>query len=312
MAPTTQQAWIVKKKGVPKDALVFETEHPVKKPGRERALNPAGHKLMLFPNFLVKRPNHEDPNDSDFKQGEEVFGCIPIRRRLQQYACVPAANLVHKPDNVKFTEAAGFALAGETAWQAMFDCGHFEAGQTVFINGGSSAPKGARIVASASGKNEEFVRSLGADEFIDYTKRPLHEYLSENPPSPKFHLILDAVGLLDPTLFTCSPAYLAPGGTFVTVGTLLQGLHPFILGVKTLFAMIWSAWLGGVPRRHKTVYVQNNPTDLKQLQLLVKEGKLKSVVDSVYEFNDVHGAYERIMTSRARGKVVVKVDPSTT
>ncbi len=133
---------------------------------------------------------------------------------LQQYACVPAANLVHKPDNVKFTEAAGFALAGETAWQAMFDCGHFEVGQTVFINGGSSAvgayaiqfakAKGvARIVASASGKNEEFVRSLGADEFIDYTKRPLHEYLSENPPSPKFHLILDA------GVYSCLPCLLS-------------------------------------------------------------------------------------------------------
>ncbi len=125
MAPTTQQAWIVKKKGVPKDALVFETEHPVKKPGKGEvlvkvqavALNPAyvvvslhtrclligrfscsGHKLMLFPNFLVKRPfvaeydlagTIEDPNDSDFKQGEEVFGCIPISTRISPHTGSP-------------------------------------------------------------------------------------------------------------------------------------------------------------------------------------------------------------------------------
>ncbi len=60
------------------------------------------------------------------------------------------------------------------------------------------------------------------------------------------------------------------------------------------------------------VFVNHKPTDLKQIQLLVKEGKFKPIVDSVYEFKDVHTAYERIMTSRARGKVVVKVDPSTT
>ncbi len=132
---------------------------------------------------------------------------------------MPAANLVYKPGSVKFTEAAGFSLAGETAWQAIFDCGHFEAGQTVFINGGSSAvgayaiqiakAKGAaRVVASASGKNEDFVRSLGADEFVDYTKRPLHEHFLENPPSPKFHLIFDAGMPLCLSFLLCANASL--------------------------------------------------------------------------------------------------------
>ena len=53
--------------------------------------------------------------------------------------------------------------------------------------------KGAsRIVVTASGKNEEYVRSLGADEFIDYTKQPVHEYLVQNPPSTKFDVMFDA------------------------------------------------------------------------------------------------------------------------
>jgi len=85
--------------------------------------------------------------------------------------------------------------------------------QTVLINGGSSATgafaiqiakyKGARVVATASGKNEQFVRNLGADEFIDYTTQgPLHEYLVQHIPDSKYHVIFDAVGLTDPSLFT--------------------------------------------------------------------------------------------------------------
>ena len=129
---------------------------------------------------------------------------------LQQYARLPANHLVLRPKNISAVEAAGLSLAGQTAWQALHDCAQFEAGQSVFINGGSSSigayaiqivkAKGAtRVVATASGKNEEFVRNLGADEFIDYTKQPLHEYLLKNPPSTKFDVIFDAG-----TSFVCS------------------------------------------------------------------------------------------------------------
>lgn len=193
----------------------------------------------MLPNFIAKRPLPaeydlagviEDPNGSSFNKGDEVFGIIPVRKSpwhhppqakliinvlshlalswktregaLQQYAKVPAKNLVIRPNNITPTEASGIALAGETAWQSLFNVGKLEAGQTVFINGGSSSvgafaiqiakANGAKVVASASGKNEEYVRRLGADEFVDYTKEPLHEYLEKNPPSTKYHLFLDA------------------------------------------------------------------------------------------------------------------------
>lgn len=121
---------------------------------------------------------------------------------LQQYAKLPASHLVLRPSDITPTEASGIALAGETAWQALFNVGKLEAGQTVFINGGSSTvgafaiqfakAKGATVITSASSKNEAFVRGLGADEFFDYTKEPLYEYLEKNPPSTKYHLFLDA------------------------------------------------------------------------------------------------------------------------
>ncbi|KAK0494655.1 hypothetical protein EDD18DRAFT_1310370 [Armillaria luteobubalina] len=314
----TQQAWIIDRKGEPKDALSFRIDWPV--PSKlakgevlvkvqAAALNPVGYKLMrALPNFIARRPIPaeydlagiiEDPNDSQFTKGDNVFGVIhtstSIKMRegaLQQYARVPANYLTRRPENITSVEVAGVTLAAATAWQALFRCAKFEAGQTVFINGGSSsvgafaiqiakAKGAARVVASASSQNEEFVKSLGADEFIDYTKQPLHEYLAQNPPSPKFHIILDAVALKDPSLFTHSPAYLAPGGTFC-----FNRLNLFC----------------------RTVMLAHDASALEGIRQLLEDGKIKPLVDSVYEFKDVLSAYERIMTSRATGKVVVRVD----
>jgi NADPH:quinone reductase-like Zn-dependent oxidoreductase len=92
---------------------------------------------------------------------------------LQQYLRVPADHITIRPSNVSAAEAS-ISLAALTAYQGLFDVGKLEAEQTVLINGGSSSvgafaiqlakAHGARVVATASGKNEDFVRSLGADE----------------------------------------------------------------------------------------------------------------------------------------------------
>lgn len=89
-----------------------------------------------------------------------------------------ASNLILRPPNVTATEAAGITLTAQTAYQALVEMARIEPGQAVFINGGSTAvgafaiqiakAKGCRVVASASGKNEEFVRGLGADEVRKY------------------------------------------------------------------------------------------------------------------------------------------------
>jgi NADPH:quinone reductase-like Zn-dependent oxidoreductase len=92
---------------------------------------------------------------------------------LAQYARVPSDYLAIRPPNVSSIEASGVALVGQTAYQTLIDAGKLEAGQTVLINGGSSAvgmlaiqiakAKGAIVYATASARNEEFVRRQGAD-----------------------------------------------------------------------------------------------------------------------------------------------------
>lgn len=104
---------------------------------------------------------------------------------------MPADHLALRPSNISPIEAAGITLVGQTAYEALIDIGKLEAGQTVLINGGSSAvgvlaiqiakAKGAKVVATASGKNEELVRGYGADE----VRAPIlsYRYTSNEPSS---------------------------------------------------------------------------------------------------------------------------------
>ena len=92
----------------------------------------------------------------------------------------------------------------------------------------AKAAGAARVGASASAKNEAYVRGLGADDFFDYTKAPLHEQLKAAEPAHQYDVFLEAVGTMDPTLFVESAPYLAPKGMFISVGPQGGGLGRFL------------------------------------------------------------------------------------
>ncbi|TFY82743.1 hypothetical protein EWM64_g1270 [Hericium alpestre] len=154
--------------------------------------------------------------------------------------------------------------------------------------------KGAKVTVAASGKKEDFVKGLGADEFIDYTKQDVASYLKKNPPSPKFHAIFDAYGLSDPSLYSKSEDYLAPGGLFTCVGPQPHGFT----GALHMGKLVWFM---SVKAEHE---------QLEQLAELIAQDKMKHIVDSVYAFEDVLQAYDKIMNGNPTGKVAVKVDPN--
>ncbi|KAI9063119.1 NAD-P-binding protein [Trametes sanguinea] len=343
--PATQKSWRVTGKGEPAKVLKLASDTPVPaklKKGevlvkvQAAALNPVGYKTMgLVPGFLLRRIQAAeydlagvvvDGNSTGLKEGDQVFGWIPVplslssgQGALQQYARLPAANLVIRPPTVTPTQAAGFCVAGLTAYQALEGIAHIKEGQSVFVNGGSTAvgafaiqlakARGAkRVGASASAKNEEFVRKQGADEFFDYTKSPLHEQLAAANPTPKYDVFFEAVGLLDPTLFLKSEAYLDRHGVFISVGPQGSGIGNYLH--FTWNVLLKPGFLGGVKRKWKLVSVKPVEKDLKDFAKLVEEGKIKPLVDSVYDFEDALKAYEKMMTKRATGKIVVKVDPA--
>lgn len=89
-------------------------------------------------------------------------------------------------------------------------------------------------------------------QFVDYTKAPLHIHLAANPPSTKYDVVFDAVGLADPSLYTHSPAYLAPGGIFISSGPLPKDMSASELWkvARTIKAITTPTWLGGTRRRY--------------------------------------------------------------
>ena len=145
--------------------------------------------MRLVPNSFFKRIAEQDfagevvdPNgDPRFKVGDQVFGTIPLPETLKtgqgalaQYAYTPAKSTTHRPEGISPNEASGIPIVALTAYSAVYRIGKLEAVQRIFINGGSTSvgmyavqfakSLGCMVYASASGKNEEFLKNLGVDE----------------------------------------------------------------------------------------------------------------------------------------------------
>jgi NADPH:quinone reductase-like Zn-dependent oxidoreductase len=147
--------------------------------------------MRVLPNFIAKRPY--DAAEIDLagtvvlsksalhSPGDKVYGYLDLGKQpqnkqgsLAEYTIADGAMLVKRPSGMSAVHCAGVPLTSLTAYMALFDIAGLEDGQTVFVNGGSSSvgayaiqmakAHGLKVWASASGKNEEFVRGLGADE----------------------------------------------------------------------------------------------------------------------------------------------------
>jgi NADPH:quinone reductase-like Zn-dependent oxidoreductase len=244
-------------------------------------------------------------NVTTFKVGDEVFG--GAHGALADYALVREKNadLVVKPEGVSFEDAASLLIAGGTALEALRDYGHIAAGQKVLINGASGGVGtyaiqlaktfGAEVTAVCSTRNVELVRSLGADHVIDYTKEDFTE------GKQQYDLIVDNVGNHD---FLDLRHAVTPTGTIVTVSgpktNNFLGPITRILKMKMLAPYI----------DQKLVFFVAD-VDAPDLQLfadLMREGKLKTVIDRRYSLEQAGEALDYIGTGRARGKVVITVN----
>ncbi|EXJ91887.1 hypothetical protein A1O3_00437 [Capronia epimyces CBS 606.96] len=262
---------------------------------------------------------------------DEVFGGLapPVMLKyggtLAEYIVVPDESVVRKPPNLSFEGAGGIASNAVTAYQFV-QVAALQQGSRVLITGASSGTgsivvQAARaavgndglVVGTCSAANEELVKSLGVHEVIDYTKHAvLHSHLAEKYSAKPFDAIIDIVGG-DWALYTQSPAYLKPDGIFVFGGNM-SIVHG---GASFLSVLAWAlsiriasrrpVILGGVPRKCLLHQGQINLESLGKAAGLIAEGKLKPVIDSVYEMEDVLQGYEKLVSRRARGKVIVHV-----
>jgi NADPH:quinone reductase-like Zn-dependent oxidoreductase len=237
-----------------------------------------------------------------FQQGDEVFGTC--NGSFAEYARARKGEVVPKPVNLTFEQAATVPTSGSTALQALRDVGNVKPGQTVLIIGaaggvGSFAVQiakafGAHVTGVCSTSKLDLVRSLGADEVIDYTRDDFAE------TGQRHDLILDIAG--NRSLSHLRRA-LAPEGTLVIVGG--EGGGRWFGGIdRQLRASVLSPF---VSQKLGTFVAKADGEKLNVLKQLIEAGKVTPLIEKTYALSDVPEPIRHLEEGHARGKVAITV-----
>ena len=226
----------------------------------------------------------------DFKQGDAVFGYFESHvGGYAEYAVAKTWQIAPKPESLDFENAAAVPVGTLTSRQAMFDLASLKSGQKILITGASGGvgsmavqlakAKGAFVIGTASGRNEEFVKNLGADKFIDYTKDRFEEIVNEAD------VVFDTVG--GETLGRAFQT-LKKGGFLVTAASPLPEGKAEQFGVRAAF-----------------VAVKSNANQMAQINQLIESGQLRTHIETVLPLKEVKKAHALSASGRTRGKIVL-------
>jgi NADPH:quinone reductase-like Zn-dependent oxidoreductase len=232
------------------------------------------------------------PDVRDVQVGDAVYGLTDFFRDggAAEYVTVRATELAPKPRSLDHASAAATPLSALTAWQALFDHARLTPGQRVLIHGaaggvGSFAAqlarwRGAYVIATASARNVDFVRKLGADNVIDYGATPFETVVRD------VDVVLDTVG---GRTTEKSWAVLRPNGLLVTIVR-----QP-------------PEWTGGRAAGGLFFLVEPSRTQLEELSRLIDAGIIRPVIEAVLPLDRAREAYERGIRNHPRGKLVLAV-----
>ncbi|KAF2462005.1 hypothetical protein BDY21DRAFT_5568 [Lineolata rhizophorae] len=261
--------------------------------------------------------------------GTRVVGSLTVPAHmggsgaLAEYVAIEAENVVPIPDGVPLELAAGVPVSGCTAIEVV-KAAQLKRGDAVLVNGASGGVghialqlaklevgESGRAVSVTSRRNVDLAKSLGADEAVDYElHQPVATYLKQNYANPRFSAVVDAYGL--ESMYTRSPDYLQPGRPYATVGIAFSSFSwsSLLLSVYKMFKYkLLPTWLGGVPRQFAQVTGVSNRDGINYLLGLVRDGKMKLVVDGgrPIAMEEVPEAFDLMLHKRARGKIIVKI-----
>jgi len=245
-------------------------------------------------------------NVRDLRPGDEVFGDISANGYggFAEYVCARDDALVAKPARMTFEEAAAVPAAALTALQGLRTYGHILSGQKVLINGASGGvgtfavqiakALGADVTAICSTGSVEMVRSIGADQVIDYTRDDFAQ------SGQRFDLILDTAGHRPLADFK---RVLAPNGRYVlTGGSTARFFQALILG----------AWISRTgDRKMGTMRMRPKRPDLVFIRELLEAGTVAPVIDRRYTLREVPDALRYLEAGHTKGKTVITVVPDT-
>jgi len=310
------KAIVYNKKTLPDKLVYSDVEKPV--PGDDEVLvkiiavsiNAADWRSMkmglipkkkIFGADIAGRIESAGKNIRQFKPGDEVIGDLADYGfgGLAEYSLSPERLLVHKPAEISFEDAAALPMAAVTALQALRDKGNIREGYNVLILGsgggvGTFAVQlakyfGATVTGICSTKNVEQTKSLGADHVIDYTREKF------NSSDRSYNIILAVNG--NYPLLSCM-RILKPNGRYVMIGgTLAQIFKSMLFG--------WVLSFGS--RKIHFLAAKSRQKDLEFIVSLVKDAKIRPVIDRRFPLNKAPEAIRYIGEGHAGGKVVVTV-----
>ena len=252
------------------------------------------HKLPLIPGWDVSGVVDEvGAGASQFKKGDEVIAMADPTRdgAYGDYIAVCEAALAPKPKSLHHVRAAAVPLSALTAWRSLFYLGHLQSGQRILIHGASGGVghfvvqlakwKGAHVLATASTKNQELLRKLGANETIDYTSQKFEEV------AEKVDLVLDTIG---GDTQQRSWRVLNKGGALVSLVQLPSEQKARRFGVRGILCS-----------------VQPDGVQLSKIAELIDSAKLKPIIDRILPLSEARRAHELSQNGHIRGKIVLRV-----
>jgi NADPH:quinone reductase-like Zn-dependent oxidoreductase len=228
-----------------------------------------------------------------FKAGDPVFAYVSLDDSggYAQYALVTEREAAPKPKSLTYVEAAAVPIAGMTAWQALVDTAKLSAGQTVLIHGGSGGvgsfaiqiakARGAKVIATASTANQEFLKQLGADVAIDYTKQKFEDIAKD------VDVVLDSIGR---DTLARSYGVVKKGGIIVS---LVARPNQDELQKHSI--------------RGTALNVESTSEQLAEIGELIDARKIKVIVSQTLPLSEAMKAQQQVATGHTRGKIVLKI-----
>ena len=236
-----------------------------------------------------------------FKPGDAVFGTA--KGSFAEYACAIPSQLAMKPQEISFEQAACLPIAGVTALQGVRDKGKVQPGQTVLINGAAGGvgtfavqiakSLGTRVTGVCSTRNVELLRSIGADEVIDYTREDFAR------STQHYDLLFDLVGNRPLADYLCA---VQPQGTYIWCGGGGPDRSTMNLLARVLQNAVRSHF---VSQKMPGLHAKINREDLAILADLVQRGTVIPVVDRTYSLSETAEAVRYVESGHVRGKVVI-------
>ena len=223
-----------------------------------------------------------------FADGDEVFGSA-LSGGYAQFATAAATALAKKPAGITHEQAAAVPVAGMTAWQALFDRGGLESGQTALVAGAPGGVghlavqlakhAGARVIGTGSGRNRDFVLGLGADEYVDYTEQDVAEAVSG------VDVAFDTVGGETTESLVRT---LRKGGILVTIAGAAPEDAARARGARA-----------------ELLVMAANSDELSRIAELVASGDIRIEVAEVMPLDEVQRAHELSESRHTRGKIIL-------